>query len=314
MQSLSFKQRIYQRYWRWLSQYLNKRQPASDSVRLTQKLIFILPSRYGCWFMLLIALLYLLGTNYQNNLILLVSYLLLSIFLLCIVLCYQNLAGLSLSCKMPTELFSGQPGAVSIQLGNNKNHFMLQLNFLKQDTVFVNQSGDMLALPLYATVRGRYMLPRIKVKSLYPFGLWRSWSYVALAQHYWVYPQPVSIENTLRQQSPSSAGAAEPAEHSIDAYRSGDNVRYLLWKRLARDPFNPVLRREQHHPVAEPDWVEVPKCSGDVLERELSIACRRLLELEQSGRQYGLKLNGRIIAQSQGAQHLQRCLQALALC
>lgn len=314
MQPLAIKQRLYQRYWHWLGRYLDKKQPRSDSVTLSQKLIFILPSRYGCWFMLLIALLYLLGTNYQNNLILLVSYLLLSIFLLCIVLCYQNLAGLSISCKAPAELFAGENGVISIQLGQNKNHVMLQLNFLQQDIVSVNQSAETLSLPLKATKRGQYTLPRIKIKSYYPFGLWRSWSYVALQQHYWVYPQPVNAEHKQLLASSAATGTPEPAEHSIDAYRSGDNLRYLLWKRLARDPYNPVIRREQHNPVAEPDWVEVPACSGDALERELSIACWRLMALEQSGRQYGLKLNANTITQSQGAQHLQRCLQALALC
>ena len=70
---------LYPLYWRLLSRYLDKRQPAVPSITLVQKLIFILPTRYGWWFLLLIALLYLLGTNYQNNLILLQSYFLIGL-------------------------------------------------------------------------------------------------------------------------------------------------------------------------------------------------------------------------------------------
>lgn len=318
MSTLSLRRYLYQRYWRWISHYLDKRQPAADKVVLTQKLIFILPSRYGCWFMLLTALLYLLGTNYQNNLILLLSYLMLSLFLLCIVLTYQNMSGLTLQCPRAAEFFCDAPGVATIALSSAKSHFMLQFNFIDQDALTLEQQVDTAALTIQQSVRGCYPLPRLKISSSYPFGLWRSWSYISLQQQYWVYPTPIAGQ----QQQFSSDDSKSTAEHkttapSVDSlapYRSGDSLRYLLWKRLARDPFNPVIRQQQHSPEAEPDWVEVPAVSGDALERALSIACQQLLALEQSGNRYGLKIAGTTIAQSNGPAHLQRCLQELALC
>lgn len=317
MPFVALRQSLYQRYWRWISRYLDKRQPAADTVVLTQKLIFILPSRYGCWFMLLTALLYLLGTNYQNNLILLLSYLMLSLFLLCIVLTYQNMSGLTLRCPHAPELFADTPGIAPVQLSSAKNHFMLQLNFIGHNAIALEHRVDSAALTLKPTVRGCYLLPRLKISSDYPFGLWRSWSYIAIQQQYWVYPAPVA-----GQQQPAADDTTNSAEQdtsvpsgdNLAPYRSGDSLRYLLWKRLARDPYNPVIRQQHHSPEAKPDWVEVPPASGDALERALSIACQQLLALEQSGNRYGLKLRGTVIAQSNGPGHLQRCLQELALC
>ena len=318
MSVVTFKQRLYQQYWRWISRYLQKRQPASDTVVLSQKVIFILPSRYGLWFVLLTALLYLLGTNYQNNLILLLSYLMLSLFLLCIVLTYQNMNGLTLQCSAPAELFCDNPGYINIRADNSSNHYMLRVNILGHTMIRLPALTDSLALPITPLQRGRYTLPRIKISSDFPFGLWRSWSYVGLKQEFWVYPAPLSVSQPFgavaQQADKNQQNDNEAAIDNLAPYRSGDSLRYLLWKRLARDPSNPVIRQQQQSPQVMPDWVVVPALSGDALERALSIACQQLLELEQNGNLYGLKLPAVTISQAQGPAHLRRCLQELALC
>ena len=309
------RQFFQQRYWTFITRYLDKRQPAAPGVILSQKLIFILPSRYGCWFMLLMILLYLLGTNYQNNLILLVMYLMLSLFLLSIVLTYQNMSMLKLQCHTVTELFSGESGYVSIRLMSDKPHYMLQMGFIAQPMVEVPELTASIALPLKAVGRGCFSLPRIKISTVYPFGLWRSWSYVALQQKYWVYPAMLAGQqiSELSQQSTTGQQNPQPGD-TIVPYRSGDSLRYLLWKRLARDPYNPVIRQEQYSAQPDPHWIEVPALSGEAKERALSQACQQLVTLAQGNALYGLKLPRIEVAQSSGPAHLQRCLQELALC
>ena len=336
MPNLTLRQRLYQRYWQLLSRYLNKRQPAADKVRLVQKLIFILPTRYGWWFVLLITLLYLLGTNYQNNLILLLCYLLLSVFLVNIVLAYQNMSGLTLQCKQAAEGFAGEATTAVVNLSNDKKHLMLNMNFVQPDntknpdtkdndakdsdtrqneTVLLSQPATTATLNLNGTKRGKYALPRIKITSQYPFGLWRAWSYVALAQHYWVYPTPDADKSVLNSLSDDASQQAKTdAGETLSPYRAGDSVRHMVWKRLARDPANPVVRQQHFSAQAEPSWVVVPPLSGDALERALRYACQQLLQLEQSGSSYGLKLPALTLPQAKGPQHLQRCLQELALC
>lgn len=316
MSALTLKQKLYQHYWQLLSRYLDKRQPASASVTLVQKLIFILPTRYGWWFLLLIILLYLLGTNYQNNLILLLGYLLLTVFLLSIGLCYRNMSGLTLQCPKPAEGFANCELMPQLQLSTEKQHYMLRFALMQLGDDRLQQSpANTLSLPFIAPVRGRYSLPRIKISSEYPFGLWRAWSYVALAQHYWVYPAPEPSASLSQQHSSNEPShQTMPSSDTLAPYRSGDSLRHLVWKRLARDPSNPVVRQQQVALQPEPRWIVIPPLAGEALERALRQACSRLLDLEQSGEQYGLKLPGLTLAQSRGPLHLQRCLQELALC
>ncbi|MDX1392399.1 MAG: DUF58 domain-containing protein [Rheinheimera sp.] len=315
MSDLTLQQRWHQYYWRILSRYLDKRQPPADSVTLVQKLIFILPSRYGWWFLLLIVLLYLLGTNYQNNLILLLCYLLLSLFLFSIALCYANMSGLTLHCRTAPEGYAGSTLHAEILLSSAKHHQMLELCFIAQPpSTMLTTLQTNVSVPLHTKVRGRFMLPRLKISSQYPFGLWRAWSYVALQQHYWVYPAPENVPGEALSSEQDNSHTASPSMDTLAPYRSGDSLRHIIWKRLARDPMNPVVRQHFIAPEAQPDWVVVPALSAEALERALRKACYRLLELEQQGGVYGLKLPGQTVTQAQGAAHLQRCLQALALC
>ena len=311
---MTIKQRLRAVYWRLLNRYLDKKQPATGQVTLIQKLIFILPTRYGWWFLLLIALLYLLGSNYQNNLILLLCYLLLLLFLFSIVLCYKNLSGLTLSCPMAAEGFCSETLDVQLLLSSDKQHVLLQLNFIEQAHVSITvKQQSRISLPLGALKRGKYTLPRMRIFSQYPFGLWRAWSYIALDQHYWVYPKPDQHIDANLNDSIEGSKLTKPAGDMLSPYRSGDSLRHMVWKRLARDPRNPVVR-QQYSSQAEPSWVVIPHANGDVLEHALSKACYQLLKLEQSGTQYGLKLPQMTIAQSSGKAHLTRCLQELALC
>jgi len=316
MPYLTLKQKLYNVYWHLISRYLDKRQPAADQVTLVQKLIFILPTRYGWWFILLIMLLYLLGTNYQNNLILLLCYLLLSLFLLSIVLTYHNMSGLKLQCARPAEGFAGEKITPLLSLVSEKQHLMLNFSLVQHhEQVLLTQFSAGVHLVLPTTHRGLFKLPRVKISSQYPFGLWRAWSYVALTQHYWVYPAPDShtsptedAQNEEKPYQPISGG------DMLSPYQSGDSIRHLVWKRLARDPLNPVVRQHYTAPQAEPSWVVIPALSGDALERALRKASHRLLTLEKTGERYGLKLAGNTLPQSNGPAHLQRCLQALAQC
>ena len=172
--------RLHSVYWQLISRYLDKRQPATEQVTLVQKLIFILPTIYGWWFLLLISLLYLLGTNYQNNLILLLSYFLLLLFLFCIVLCYQNLSGLTVRCTTTATGFCSDTLDVELTLSSNKQHVLLQINLIDQADVSITVKQQCkICLPLPANKRGKYLLPRVRIFSQFPFGLWRGWSYIA---------------------------------------------------------------------------------------------------------------------------------------
>lgn len=299
--------------------YLARSQPAQPSVCLTQKRIYILPSRLGLWFALLVLILYLLGTNYQNNLILLSSFMLLSLLLLTMLLAFYNLYQLELSVVADAETFADQPAALPLQL-NSANCQMLQLGLQGQrlqQLVPVISGQQAFALQLPQLSRGCYELPRLKLSSQFPFGLFNCWSYPALSAQLWVYPAalaPTGQQNI--DEDPDHQGQTQPLEGSewLKPYQAGDQPRRILWKKLATNPQQPIVRQQQDGNTVNEQWVKVPNASGAALELALQHACYRLQQLEGAGSRYGLLLPDKTLALGQGTQHLQRCLQELALC
>ncbi|OEY71020.1 hypothetical protein BI198_08620 [Rheinheimera salexigens] len=316
---MNLKKRLYPHYWTWLSRWLDKRQPAATSITLSQRIIFILPTRYGIWFSLLCVLLYLLGTNYQNNLILLVCYLLLSIWLVSIVLTFRNLNGLSLSCSSNNEGYADQDLAINISTVSQSPRYMLKFQFINQPhnlaySVIKPTLDTALSLNIAGKSRGHYPLPRLKVSSSYPFGLWRSWSYIALKQQYWVYPSPLKTSSThFGQNKTVQPHLDTEISQQLRQYQTGDSLNLILWKRLARDSTRPIVRLREPIQQYDPSWVTIADLSGAALEQALSYGCEKLLALEADKQFYGLKTSKVTYPPSQGALHLQRCLQHLAL-
>ena len=79
-------------FMRWVRRRL---QPAR-SHRLNQRKLFIFPSAAGFGFLFLNILLWLTGTNYENNLILGLAFFQLALFVICIHHTFFNLSGLQL--------------------------------------------------------------------------------------------------------------------------------------------------------------------------------------------------------------------------
>lgn len=319
------RQAVLKHFNNWLA----KRQPAATEVLLSQGVIYILPTRFGWWFAFLITLLYLLGTNYQNNLLLLLSFIFFSIFISSMLLGFLNLHQLRITIKHDHECYATEPSSLPLFLANTKSaadavpgrtRQMLNISLKGQRLVQclpILQQETTFMLQLPQLTRGCYPLPRLLISSVYPLGLFRAWSYPALAAQIWVYPQPQHNGSQQAQAVAEHEGnnnliGAEP-DH-LKHYQKGDNLKRIVWKKLASSPHQPVVRELSQQSVPLPNWVVVPALHNAALEQALSEACFMLLELEQRGQIYGLKLPQLQLEPSSGPAHLQRCLRELALC
>lgn len=308
--------RLRRQLRQWFNHWLDKRQPRAREVILTQKIIYILPSRFGLWYILLLVLLYLLGTNYQNNLILLMSYMLVSVLLLALTMAWRNLHRLTVSCAPVLSAYAEEDllVPVSIHAAQPRQQLLCAFSEGEQPTLLgENSQQAIVALPTHQ--RGYYALPRLTLYSYYPFGLFNCKSMLNLDYHYWVFPKPIACD-TLHTSSDDSGAKNKTAEDydTIRSYQAGDSLKLMLWKRLARDPANPVVKHAPSNPQPEPDWITIPPLHGAALELALSKACYLMLQLEQRSKPFGLRINHTSIAPASGQQHLERCLRELALC
>lgn len=294
-----------QRMWQWLE----RRQQAATTLELRQRFLFVFPTRYGFAMLGLMLLLYLLGTNYQNNLILLQSYFLLGLMILSILLSFRNLNGLQLEVTPATAVFQGDEISIHLQL--QQTHHRQQILFqLDSFSLFCPQLPQTLTLKLPAHARGYYQLPRFSIRSEHPFGLIRCWCYPLLQQHYWVYPKPQHQANY----QPPAADAGELQWSHLSPYQPGDPLQRIDWKRLARQPQQPVVKVFSNILPEQQRLLTLPPLTGAALELALSDLTAQIVDLTVARQAYALQLPGKLIEFGQGADHQRRCLEALTLC
>lgn len=295
-----------QRVWRWL----DARQPASAVVRLQQKFMFVFPTRFGFGLCALVLLLYILGTNYQNNLILLLAYMLLVLVISTIVLAFLNLHHCEMSARPLTDVFAGQNAAILLTLQRRTGLPQALDAGWQQPTTLTPVSGGTVVLELPAPKRGYFAIPRVKLQSVFPFGLVRCWCYVRLDCQYWVFPTPVPAPFTGVQANLDQKNSEEWSGQR--QYQPGDPWRQLDWKRFSRQQ---QLLVHQFSATTLPGndlWLTAdPRLN--TLEAQLSDLAERALRAEQSQQPFGLRGMPTDIAIGSGPAHLRLVLQALAL-
>ena len=314
---------VRHKIWAWLE----RRQPPVSQLILRQNILYVLPSKYGISLFALAAILYLLGSNYQNNLILLLSFLLIGLLLLAIILAFKNLHGLVLQSGETTAAFAGDMLNVRLRLANQQGRQLLEFSLNGDRQLFWTLPSEVM-LQVDSSRRGFYRLPRFKIQSLYPFGLIRCWCYPALNQSYWVYPNP--LQQQMQQHLPTGDGELQWSH--LSPYQMGDALQRIDWKRLSRQPSQPVVKVFSQH-GSELHQLVVPTLSGAALEQSLSQICAQILHLSHRHLPYTLEVQGRLLtreqlttAQNASGQsapqpglsseelHRQRCLEALSLC
>src|SRR6478609_1788623 len=156
---------ILKRYADWL----NRRIPPRRQITLQQRNIFIYPNWQFVYYFIAILLLWIAATNYENNLSFALSFLLLSLFLVCILHTYNNLAGLTVAVIGAEPVFAGEYAAVELLLSTRegKTHDALNLGWEKNhfvQTSLTDVSQQRLQVAVRADKRGLFNPKRITLE------------------------------------------------------------------------------------------------------------------------------------------------------
>lgn len=304
-----------------VSQWIDRRTPRQAQTVLKQNNIYILPTRYG-WLMLMILILILVAsTNYQNNMGFMAGFIVLAIGLLSVFYTFRNLKGLEIRChKMPTA-FAGDEAVVPLQVINNSQSMRIGIGigFSKKSVYYVDVDALSQAaaeLRLSTESRGLMNVPRMVCTSIFPFGIFEAWSWIRSPYQLLVYPKPISCPELLiasKEGIEEGHHIEEGSEdfHSVRDYQPGDPVKQVMWKAYARE--RGLLSKEFEDHVGEQhslSWESVAH-----YERELAISylADAVLQAEESQQIYALRLPHVTIDKGQGIEHMHTCLKALAL-
>jgi uncharacterized protein (DUF58 family) len=308
-------------------QWWQARLPLSDTITLTQRNVYILPTRPG--FMLGATLLVLLvgSINYQLNLGYLLTFLLAGSGVVAMHVCHATLRGLTLNLTLPEAQFAGSSTTLSVVLTNERASARYGIGLAVLDATHEDRWvwTDVPALG-QATVhvafkperRGVHRVPPLTAETRFPLGTFRVWTVWRPAAEVLIYPAPEAFPPPLPAGEPRAGGIVTARTEStgefdgVRAYRRGDPLKLVVWKKAAKA--DELVSRDSQQAQRYELWLDFAQAGHLDTERKLSRLAAWVLQAERLGLDYGLRLPGQQIAPGAGESHKRRCLEALARC
>lgn len=306
------------RWQRWLV----RRIPPASRIELNHRRIFIMPTRVGGTYALVLFLMLLVAINYQSSLAYALTFLLMSVGLLAILHTYRNLSGLVLSAGAARSVFVGEPVQLRLRLESaGQAHQAIALGWSTEQLQQADVSAKGLTeveMTLPALRRGWLRAPRLRVESVFPLSILRAWSWLDLEQTVLIYPRPLAGTMPLlkgAQPHSEDEGQATPGQgvddyQGLRAYQPGDSRRRLHWKAYSRGQ---GLYIKDFADLSGHDLcLDFMALAGDIEER-LSRLSYWVLELSHRQQPFALRLPDFLSRVDSGDAHREACLRALAL-
>ena len=310
-----------------VSQWWQTRARLSDTVELTQRNVYILPTRPG--FMLGATLLVLLvgSINYQLNLGYLLTFLLAGSSVVAMYVCHATLRGLTLNLMAPEPQFAGTSTTLSIVLTNERAAIRYGIGlavldatqpdrWVWTDVPALGQSTVQVAFKPQR--RGRHRAPPLTAETRFPLGTFRVWTVWRPAAQVLVYPKPEPFPPPLPPGEPRAGGIVTARAETtgefdgVRAYRRGDPLKLVVWKKVAKA--DELVSRDSQQAQRYELWLDFTQTGHVDTEHKLSRLAAWVLQAERLGLDYGLRLPGQKVPPGAGEAHKRRCLEALATC
>ncbi len=309
---------------RWKKYHLSwirRRIPPARHVILSQRNIFIIPNQQGLGFLAVLALMFIGAVNYEISLAFALVFWLLGVFILTILYTFRNLAGLNISAVAGGSIFAGEYAEITVILSRygKRIHEAVQLNYPGSRTVIANlieNTEERSSLYIVAENRGWFSPGRLKIATIFPFGICRAWSLVDLDLRCLVYPKPETCDLdwlTSQQQDSGHTNVTRGTDdfHGLRNYQRGDSLRHVAWKIAARG--RGMYTKEYSANVDDKIWLKWDMFPDMHIEQRLSRLSYCVLQLDAGGHDYGLELPGIKIEPAKGSEHYLQVMKALAL-
>jgi uncharacterized protein (DUF58 family) len=304
-------------------------------VSLDRRRIYILPTRSGLVFWLIVFIMLIGSINFSRQLGYLLTFTVVSIAVISMYDTHRNLAGLTLRGQSVEPVHAGDVASFELTISNPfpTDRYALNFNFMLPS----RRQGDHSEEPMPGTWvdvaagsvrrigvglptrrRGRRPCPRIRLSTRFPFGLWEAWSYLRPDLSAIIYPAPEVDAPPLppgREGRAESSGVAAGGDEfsGVRPYQPGDPQKMIAWRLAARSDELSVKFFES---TGGGDvWLDFDSLPATLTsEQRMSRLAGWVLMAQAAGMSYGLQLPAVRIELGRGHEHCERCLEALALC
>ena len=311
-----------------ITHWWQSRLPQLDSLQLTQRNVYILPTGAGWMLALTLLVLLIASINFQLNLGYLLTFLLAGSAVVAMHISHATLRGLNLHLKPPEPQFLGHSSLLEVQLTSSRRSPRFGIGVAVHGSgqwAFCDlpaQGSASVQVAFIAPRRGLHPVPLLTAETRFPLGTFRVWALWRPAAQVLIYPTPEHPTPPLPPGEASAGSTASSASQGsgdfdgVRAYRRGDPLKLVIWKKaaqaFARGSDN-LVSRDAEHLQRSQLWLSPERTGLQAPEARLSRLTAWVLEAERLGLDYGLRLPGQEIAPDHGAAQRQRCLQALAL-
>jgi uncharacterized protein (DUF58 family) len=283
--------------------------------------VYIFLSRSGALFCTVLLAILAGAINYDLALVYILVFLLASMALVSIFHTFRNLLGLELSSGRVEGCFAGERARFEVLLGNPggvpRTNVRLRLEDMDVHCDVAAGDATRVWLSKLAPKRGWLAIPRIRIETLWPIGVFQSWSYAHFDQRALVYPAP-ELDPPPLPMAAASDGEGVQVQYGHDdfaglrPFHRGDSPRHIAWKAAARGEGLPV--KEFHGQAALALWLDWDALPPDMdAEARLSRLAAWVLLADERGLSYGLDIAGQQRPPASGEAHRHACLAALAL-
>ncbi|MCR4302715.1 MAG: DUF58 domain-containing protein [Gallionella sp.] len=304
-----------------------RRTVETGTVTLTQRSIFIVPTRQGFALAFVLVLMLLGDINYNLSLGYVLTFLLTMVAVMSMLHAFRNLAHIEIRAGRADPVFSGETAHFLLHFNNRSKLPRYQLCLAQTGESFraaVNGTLSFdapalqdteIAFPVTATRRGWLQTGRLTLYTRFPLGLFYAWSYLHFDTRCLVYPEPMSGAPLPSGNSPEGAGkrsiTGDDDFAGLRKYIAGDALPRIDWKAYARERGLQV--KQFTTPLGEELWLDISDAPDRTEEEKLSRMTRWVLDAEMQGLRYGLRLPDGELPGSNGIAHRDECLRRIAL-
>lgn len=329
MSTFARVRRLFRRHTLWpdfnrrpVFKFISKRSgPFTGSVTFTRDRVYILPTKVGFIFSLLLLTLLVGSINYEKNLGFILTFLLTGIGGVLLLSTWRNIAGLELKSRDSLPVFSGEAATFNVQL---LNHQLIQ-----RHSIAISQHGEQqdvvdcaancrqtIKFKVATKKRGVLNAGRFRLYTEFPSGLFIAWTWIDLSMSCIVYPAP---DNNTRPPvfDHSDNGDTDLAGNGVEnfsqlrKYQQGDNITRISWKAAAKN--DELFSKEFIGAKPVTHWINWHDIPAHDNERRLAIMTALIIHANKQQQCYGIKLPKKQIQPNSGNKHFHLCLTALAL-
>ena len=297
------------------------------TVTLTQRRIFIIPTKQGFMLGFVLVLMLLGDINYNLSLGYVLTFLLTMMAVMSMLHAFRNLAHLEIRAGRADPVFSGETAHFIFHFNNRSKLSRYQLCLFKTGESFWTTGLPTLqfdapalqdiaaTLPLSTTQRGWLQTGRLTLYTEFPLGLFYCWSYLHFDTRCLVYPRPMDDATLPSGSSPDGTGKRSVAGDEdfigLRKYIAGDALPRIAWKAYARERGLQV--KQFSTPLGEELWLDYADTPDRNEEEKLARMTRWVLDAETQGLRYGLRMPDGELPANNGIAHRDECLRRIAL-